>query len=160
LSQLGSQIHSGAIIHYQDSQTPSGKTDLLDFTQATPNNFSDPALAVGQTWVDPYTDLSITVNSMVGSSLSVTVNYSTPPCTSAAPTVSLSPLSASVAAGSPVSFNVTVLNNDSIACGSRSFPLASALPSDSGWGSTFSPASLTLSPGTSAISKLTKTPPF
>ena len=75
--------------------TPGGKTDLLDFTQATPNNFGDPALAVGQTWVDPYTDLTITVNGVVTGGLNVTVTYNTPPCTAAAPTISISPSSTS-----------------------------------------------------------------
>src|SRR5262249_16076886 len=110
LSALGSQIHSGAIIHYEDSQTPGGKLDLLDFTQTTPIYFRDPARAVNQTWVDPSTDLSITVNSATADTLTVTVNSSTPPCTQAAPTLSFSPTSGSVLAGSPFNFSVTVLN--------------------------------------------------
>jgi M6 family metalloprotease-like protein len=157
LGALGSQVHSGAIIHLQDAATPGGKTDLLDFTQTSPNNFSDPALAVGQTFVDPYTDLAITVNSIVDNSLNVTVNYNTPPCTAAPPTVSLSPATGSVNAGSPFSFTVSVKNNDSIACASRNFSLSST--AISGWGSTLSPGSLTLGPSATGTSTLTKTPP-
>jgi M6 family metalloprotease-like protein len=160
LDQLGSQISTGALIHYQDTATPGGKTDLLDFTPSTANNFGDPALLEGQTWVDAYTDLSLTVNSVVNGNLTMTVTYSTPPCTQAAPTVTIAPLSQSVAAGSPKSYTVSVTNNDSIACSSRSFPLSSSLPSDSGWGSTFSPSSLTLAPGATGSSTLTKTPPL
>jgi len=159
LSQLGSQIHTGAIIHYQDAQTPSGKTDLLDFTQNTNNNFSDPALAVGQSWVDPYTDLSITINSIVSGSLNVTVNYNTPPCSAANPTVTISPLTGSVNAGSSFNFTVSVKNNDSIACASRTFSLASSLPNDATWTTSFSPASLTLGPGATGTATLTKTTP-
>ena len=159
LSALGSQIHSGAIIHYQDSATPGGKTDLLDFTQATPNNFNDPALAVGQTWVDPYTDVSITINSAVNNLLSVTVTYNTPPCTTAVPTLTITPPSASVNAGSAANFTVSVTSNDSIACASRAFGMTSSLPADPSWGSSFSPASLTLGPGATGQTTLTKTPP-
>jgi len=157
LNQLGSQIHSGAIIHYQDSATPGGKTDLLDFTAT--DSFSDPALAVGQTWVDPYTDLSVTIDSITNGNLNVVVNYNSPPCTAANPTVTISPLSASVVAGSPYGFQVSVKNNDSVACTSRAFTLSSALPSDAGWGSSFSPGTLTIAPGATSTATLTKTPP-
>ena len=96
-----------------------------------------------------------------GSNLSVTINYNTPPCTAANPTVSISPLTNnSVQAGSPYNFTVTVQNNDSIACASRTFSLSSSLPSDAGWGSVFSPTSLTIGPGASANATLTKTPPI
>jgi len=157
LSQLGSQIHSGGYIVYQDPATPGGATDLLDFTQATPNDFSDPALAVGQTWVDPFTDLSITVNSIVNNSMNVTVAYSAPPCTAANPTVSISPSTNSVNQGSSANFTVIVKNNDSIACASRSFTLTSSTPSGTGWSYSFSPSSVNLGPGAQTTATLTET---
>ena len=40
------------------------------------------------------------------------------------------------------------------------FSLSSSLPSDAGWGSVFSPTSLTIGPGASANATLTKTPPI
>ena len=58
-----------------------------------------------------------------------------------------------------MSFTVSVKNNDSIACASRGFALASSLPSDPAWGSSLSPASLTLAPGATGAATLTKTPP-
>src|SRR5207249_9861590 len=96
---------------------------------------------------------------LTNGNLDVTVNYNTPPCSAANPTVAISPLTASVNAGSPVSFTVSVTNHDSIACASRSFTLASSLPSDAGWTSILSPATLTLGPGATGTATLTKTSP-
>jgi hypothetical protein len=74
-----SQVFDGALIHYEDSYTIPGYTNLLDFFQpAEPPadaKFFDPALPAGTTWTDPYSDLSITVGAATSSSLDVTITY-------------------------------------------------------------------------------------
>src|SRR5262249_50229748 len=70
----GNQVFSGALIHYEDSFA-TYYTHLLDFTPTSAYVFYDPALAAGQTWVDPYTSLSITVQSATATGLTVKVSY-------------------------------------------------------------------------------------
>lgn len=156
LDQLGSQASCGAVIHYSDSQTPGGATDLLDFTPLSAGNHGDPALCVGQTWQDPYSNLTLRVDSVAGALLNVTVNYGVVPCTEANPTVTLSPSSNSANEGSSAAYTVTVRNNDSASCGPRTFSLSPALsPASSLISTALSPASLTVEPGVQANSTLT-----
>jgi M6 family metalloprotease-like protein len=152
-SQLNSQVFTGALIHYQDSTTGS-YTHLLDFTPA--NDFTQVALAVGQSWTDPYSNLSLSVDSASGGNLYLTVNYGPVPCVQANPTVSISPSNATVTNGS-AAYTVTVKNNDSVGCSSSTFQLSSSLPI--GWGTAFSPLSLSIAPGLSGSSTMTKTAP-
>ena len=149
-SQLNSQVWSGALLHYEDSFT-NVHSNLLDLTSTT-STFTDPALAVGQTWTDSYTNLSITVNGISGNTLNVTVNYGAPPCVHANPTVVLSPPNPSVNGGSSTTYSLTVTNNDTPACTSSTFALASAQPS--GFTGTLSPTSLTINPGATAAASL------
>lgn len=154
-STLNSQIFSGALLHYEDSTTGS-KTHLLDFTPET-TSWSDPALAAGKTWADPYSNLWITVNSATATALTVTVNYGAVTCSPANPTVSLSPSNPSVVAGGAASYTLTVTNNDTFACSASTFNLSSAQPS--GWTGAPGAASLTLGPGQSASTTLSETSP-
>lgn len=142
-SQLGSQVWSGALIHYQDSTTGS-YTDLADFTTAT-SSMSDPALAVGQSWTDPYTNLSLQVNSSTADSLTVTVNYGALPCTYANPAVAVAPTTASTNQGTSKSFTVTVTNNSSAGCSASTFNMTAAVPGT--WGASYTSNVLTISPG-------------
>jgi hypothetical protein len=159
LQPLADQIHSGAVIHAQDAATPSAKTDLLDFTPASTANHDDPALAVGQCWQDPYTDVRLCATSIANGMLTVTVDYSLPPCTNSNPTVAFNSadLAKSVAAGSGAQFRVNVTNNDSTSCSSRTFTMGATLPSGSGWATSFS-SNPTLAPGATATVTMTKTP--
>ena len=155
LGALGGNVHGGAIIHYQDAATPGGKTDLLDFTQATPNDFGDPALVSGATWVDPYTDLTLTIGSVVNGVLNVTATYSSPPCTTAAPTVAFgNPTSQSVPAGSSIGYQVMVTSNDSIACPARTFTPGTG--ANAGITTSFSPSILSVGPGATGNTTLTE----
>ncbi|MBM3803323.1 MAG: hypothetical protein FJW26_13560 [Acidimicrobiia bacterium] len=154
-SQLGSQVWSGALIHYQDSSTGS-YTDLADFTTAT-STMSDPALAVGQTWVDSYTNLSLQVASAAADSLTVTVNYGALPCNNANPTVAVSPISASTDQGTSKAFSVAVTNNSSAGCSSSTFNMTSVVPST--WGASFASDTLTIAPGQQGQTSLTVSVP-
>ncbi len=141
------QVFTGALIHYEDSLTAALHTDLLNFTPSD-TSFNSPALIVGQTWTDPYTNLSLSVLSATSSGLTVSVNYGAVPCTSSAPSVAVSPLNPSIYPGQTASYSATVTNNDSSACSSSTINLGSSEPS--GWSTSLSSSSVTLSPGQSA----------
>lgn len=154
-NSLNSQVFSGALIHYKDSNTGT-YTDLLDFTSAS-SSFSDAALAAGSSWQDPYTNVSISAVSASPSGLSVSVGYGASPCAQSAPTVTLSPPNPSAQPGGSAAYTVNLKNNDSAACGSRTFGISSTLPQ--GWTTTFSSSSVTLAPGQSTNVTMTKSVP-
>jgi M6 family metalloprotease-like protein len=79
-SAFNGQIYSGAMIHFEDptNTTYIGYTRLLNYTAPVNPDFSEPALAVGSTWSDPYSLLTLSVPGADASGLHVTVNYDTP----------------------------------------------------------------------------------
>jgi hypothetical protein len=146
-STLLPQPFSGALIHYEDANTQTGHTYLPNFTPSD-TSWNSPALAVGKTWTDPYSNVSISVLSATTSGLTVSVNYGATPCTSSAPGVAVSPLNPSIYPGQSASYSVSVTNNNSSGCSSSTINLGSTEPS--GWTTFLSSSSLTLSPGQSA----------
>ena len=77
----GNQPFTGALIHY-DPPTYPGYTALLAFNPSVPSDFTRPALPAGSTWQDPYSELSLTVNSATPAGLSITVGYQGSPALS------------------------------------------------------------------------------
>ena len=150
-----SEGFTGALIHFENATT-GNHTRLLDFTRNDPNFYS-PALAAGQTWTDPYTNLSLSVSSATSSGLTVSVNYGVAPCTHANPTLAVTPLNPSIFPGNSASYAVSVTNNDAAGCASSTFNLGSTQPS--GWPTSFSASAVTLSPGQSASATMSKTGP-
>jgi M6 family metalloprotease-like protein len=153
-STLKPQIFGGGLIHYQDTST-GAYTHLLDFTPNT-TSWADPALLAGQSWVDPYTNVSIAIDNASSTALNVSVAYGPAVCTPAAPTVTLSPANPSAYAGNPVNYTVTIANKDSEQCAPRGFNLSSLVP---GWQTTFSQDSLVLSPLASTSVTMSKLVP-
>jgi hypothetical protein len=138
---------TGALIHYEDPTT--GKfTHVLDFTPADVGSWYNTVLAPGQTWTDPYSNVSITIQSATSAGLTVNVSYGPMPCTTSTPSVGVSPLDPSIYSGQTASYSVSVTNNDSSGCSSSTFNLTSSAPS--GWNTSLSSSSVTLSPGQSA----------
>jgi M6 family metalloprotease-like protein len=150
-----SQVFTGALIHYDDG-TASYASNLLNFVPSN-NLFLTPALAAGQTWTDPYTNLSIAVQGASASALTVSVTYGAMPCTHANPVVTISPANPTVSAGTTVNYTVSVKNNDAAGCPADTFSLASSQPSN--WIGAFSPTSLAISPGQNATTTLTEAIP-
>jgi M6 family metalloprotease-like protein len=149
-SALNSSLFTGALIHYQDSIT-GGKSHLLDFTPAT-SSFGDAALQAGQTWTDPYSNVSVTVQSVTAGAMTVAVNYGGVTCVAAAPTVTASPTGTSTEYGSNATFNISVKNNDSSSCASQTVSLGASAPSE--WSKAFGTSSFTLAPGQTATTTL------
>src|SRR5437867_6531921 len=152
---LTSQVFSGGLIHYEDSYTGS-RTHLLDFTPQT-ESWLDPVLVAGQTWADPYTNVSVTVRSATSDALNVSVDYGPVPCIQASPTLVISPSNPSVYAGDAVNYTLTVSNNDSPSCLPRTFNPKSVVPD--GWATSFSESSFTLTPTYSHSVTMTKLVP-
>ncbi|MFC5578243.1 NEW3 domain-containing protein [Lysobacter niabensis] len=88
-------------------------------------------------------------------SASYTVAVPPPVCTRAAPIVSLSGPTTAVAAGTAVAYTLSVSNQDSNACATTSFDLASSVPA--GWSGTLAASSLSLAPGANGNTTLTVT---
>ena len=79
LQCLTSNVFNGALIRYEDPTLDLFHTYLLDFNPvSTPNNFLSSALTPGQSWSDPYSLLTLKVNSANASGLSVSVQYDQP----------------------------------------------------------------------------------
>jgi len=150
-SALSSSLFTGALIHYQDSTT-GGRSHVLDFTPGT-TSFGDAALQLGQTWTDPYSNVSVTVTGVTPSALTVAVNYGAVPCVAAAPTVTASPTGTATEYGSSAQFNVSVKNNDSGSCASQTVTLGATAPT--AWSKTLGTSTLTLAPGQTATTTLT-----
>jgi hypothetical protein len=154
-----SNITHGVVLHLGTDSSPNSG-DLLDLTPST-TSWMDVALDTGLTFTDPNTGTSFTTvsTSSTGATVSVKLGGSTTAtCTRANPSISLSPSqSASVAAGTTVSFTVSVKDNDSSGCSSGNFNLAASVPS--GWSGALGSSMLTLSPGGSASTTLKVTSP-
>ena len=155
-STLLSQPYSGALIHYEDPSAPTGHSYLPNFTPTDITGFS-AALAVGRSWTDPYTNLTISVLSATSNGLAVSVTYGAAQCGTSAPGITVSPLNPSIYPGQIASYSATVTNNDGNGCASSTINLGSSEPS--GWSTAFSSSSLTLSPGQSANVTLGKGSP-
>jgi len=150
-----SEVYSGALVHYEDPST-GAFTQLLDFT---PNDGSwyNPALAAGQSWTDPYSNVSLSVQSATPTGLTLNVDYGAVLCSSAAPTVVVSPLNPSVYPGQSVGYTATVTNNDSSGCPASNINLGSTEPS--GWSTSLSSSAVSLQPGQSISLTLGKGAP-
>lgn len=146
----------GALVHYEDPITGTW-THMLDFTPSSAGTWDAPLLLPGASWVDPYTNVSLRVQSATATALTVEVQYGSYPCVLQNPTLSIGPLNPSVYAGGSVQYTATVTNNDTQGCSAASFALDSAQPS--GWASSFSTSLVTLNPGQSASVTMTKSVP-
>lgn len=149
----GLLVHTGADFDGNSSllldMTPNSST--LSFKDR-----SDPALAVGQSFTDLLSGLTITTEQVSTTAATVTVKFGQPSCVHRAPTVSISPPEGPwVAAGTSVSYDITVTNTDSYVCAETGFTLSSAAPD--GWLALFDTEVLTLAPGTSGTATLTVT---
>jgi len=154
-STINPLVFAGGLIHYQDPITGE-RTHVLDFTPET-DSWSDPVLVPGKSWSDPYTNVSIAVDSAASDALNLHVAYGPLPCTEASPAVSMSPLNPSAYPGDNVAYTISITNNDAATCAPRSFNLSSLVP---GWTTSFSQDSLIVAPtGTASSTMLKLVPP-
>jgi hypothetical protein len=137
-------IKNGVVVH-TGVESNGNSSYLLDLTPTT-DSWLDPALTVGQSYPDDQAGLTLSLAWVNNNSAAVNVGFGNQTCVQAAPTVSVAPsISPMVAAGTPVTYTVTVTNNDNAACGPATFGLTTSLLP--GWTTAFAPSSLSLSPG-------------
>jgi hypothetical protein len=123
---------------------------LLDATTATAS-FSDSALPMGQVFTDASAGSGITITPVTLSAQSavIVVGVGSEACVPAAPTVTTSPSQSDwVAPGTPVTYTVTMVNNDSTSCEPASFALQHDAAAE--WSATFGESSVTVAPGGTA----------
>ncbi|WP_024303657.1 Ig-like domain-containing protein [Pseudogulbenkiania sp. MAI-1] len=157
------QAVNGVLVH-TGTDGNGDSSDLLDITpnSSATDDISDSPLGVGQSFTDSTNGITISLLSVGSSGATVSVSVggqsTTQTCKHANPNIALSPgQSASVAAGTPVTYTLSVTNADSSACSSSVFNLAASVPA--GWSKTLASPSLTLAPGASASTTLTVTSP-
>jgi len=154
----GLMVHTGTV-----TSNGNGTSLVLDMTPNTITtsksaDFEDGVIAVGTSYTDATAGVTIALVSADANGAVIDVSMGTAPpatCTRAAPIMSLSGPTAAVAAGSTVSYTLSITNKDSSACSASSFNLARSVPT--GWSSSLTTSSVTLSPGASANASLSVT---
>ncbi len=114
-------------------------------------------LGVGETFTDSVNGYSFTATSIGTGSATVNVGMTLPDCVRAAPTVSISPITQSAAAGRTLNFQVNVTNHNNMGCGTSTFGLTPQLPS--GWTASYAPATVALTTGATASTVWSVTSP-
>ena len=127
---LPTNAFAGVLVHYEDPATGSGRTNLLDFTPQT-SSWLDPVLPAGTTWIDPYTNLALTVSPDTAAGLTVDVRYAPIPCVPAPPEVELFVYSEWTAPGWDAEGEVFVRNRDTLGCPVSTFQVDTLYPE--GW---------------------------
>lgn len=150
-------VINGVVFH-TGSESSGNTSYLLDMTPtADPSlaDWLDPALMAPRSFSDPNAGVTITTQSVSSNGATVAVSFgSTPsPCLAATPTLSVSPSATQwVSAGSTITYQVSLINNDSIACTSSNFDLRAVVPPS--WNAAFESSTLTLSSGAGATTAL------
>ncbi len=141
---------NGPLVHF-GTEGYGNTSYLLDSTpeSASPwwTDWRDPSLVPGLNLFDPESGISITSQSADTSGATVSVNFGTPQCVHANPTISISPLNQVGAPGQPLSYSIDVRNNDNSVCSSSNFNITANLPS--GWSQNPSSSSQSLAPDAS-----------
>ncbi len=147
-------VLNGVIFHTNYEGNGGNSGYLLDMTPETYQLYTrDPALEVGESFVDPDGGATITTIWVDSSFAEVSVTLEPQACMPANPTVALSPSeSLWVEPGTPVTYTLTVTNRDSAACNNAGFDLLAGVPA--GWTASFGTAALTLAPGASGTTTL------
>jgi len=144
-----SNVISGVVVH-TGSEVTGDSSFLLDMTPATAA-WSDPALAVGQTYVDPDAQVTISTVSAGANTAVVAVTVGIPACVRTAPTVDVA-----MQPGTTHPYMVVVSNHDSPNCGASNFNLAASVPS--GWTAALDSLVINVNPGSSASTGIQLTP--
>jgi hypothetical protein len=108
-------------------------------------------LAVGQSFVDATNGITITNQGVAGGTATVNISKGGETCNRLAPVVEVTPASQTSGPGTPLSYSVTVTNQNSAACGNSVFNLAQTLPAD--FTGSFGTNALTLGAGARATTE-------
>jgi hypothetical protein len=151
-----SNVMNGVMVH-TGTEGYSVDDYLLDMTPAS-SSFGDAALMVAHSYNDPNINVTLTPLSVDNTGAAVSVTFGPQPCVRANPSIVLSPSASQwVAAGSSVTYQVSVTNNDSNGCTASNFNLQSSVPS--GWTTVFGNSTLNVNPSGNATTTMTITSP-
>ena len=131
---------------------------LLDMTPQT-SSWSDPALAVGQSFTDQVAGVTFTPSAPCTDSLSgsITVSFGAVACARSAPDAALRSMPNQwTVPGKSATYAVTVGNQDSN-CGPANFTLTPVVPQ--GWTATLTSSVIAINSGATKTTTLTITPP-
>lgn len=137
--------------------TYDGKVSIHKFTSGSAATSLVAILGEGQNFTDSSLGFTLTVLARNDATSTATVesNFA---CTAVSPSITLAPeLQGTNRPGTALSYNVTVTNNDSDACGAAIFSLESYLLP--GWTSNFESTTLNLAAGQSGSTAVTIIPP-
>jgi hypothetical protein len=123
-------------------------------------------LADGQSMADSVNGITVTMIAHDDTHATAKVEFAstpaptpapTPTCVQSTPMITLTPPAQSAPAGTTLSYALSITNQDGASCAASSFSLSDLVPT--GWTTTVSPASLTLSAGASGQAVATVTSP-
>lgn len=145
-------VSPGVILHTGDE---GNAREIYQVDMDPVTSTKDWRLDAGQMFEDTALGVRITTLWTDSTGAMIDVQFDAAPCSAATPSISASPSgTVSTAAGSPVSYSVSVTNHDGSTCGSSSFTFEAWVPT--GWSATT--ASATVSAGSSASRSITITP--
>ncbi len=147
-------ITNGVVFRVASEANTKG-SQLLDMTPSSSwVDMDDAALPVGSSYTDPEAGVTITTEWANSKGASVHVSFSEQTCTQSNPTVTLaSNTVVGGVAGSTVSYNVTVKNNDGNGCPASDFNVSANVPA--GW--VANDATLSIASGSSDTTTLSIT---
>jgi hypothetical protein len=143
----------GVIVHTGSDSTVNSSLQL-DMTPLA-SGF-DAVLDPGQTFTDAAIGLTISTSGVNQSGASVFIEHPGVPCTSRAPSVSLSPGSVMLSAGQSTTLMFTVRNNDDAGCVATDFQVSASAPT--GWGASTGVTRLVVAPGATASTPVAVVP--
>jgi hypothetical protein len=150
-------VLGGFLLHLAEENS-GNSSYLLDMTPQT-SSWSDPALALGQSFSDAVAGVTITPSAPCTDSLNGVITVSVGPgaCARSAPDSSLGATPSQwTVSGRSVSYVITVINEDTH-CGPANFTLVPVVPP--GWTAVLSNPVLTINSGAGKSTTLTITPP-
>lgn len=154
LSWLPNTVSSGVVIH-RVTQGDAGSSYLLDMNKPD-TNWPQVALAVGDSFTDPVTGLTIQPLSTGTGFANVNVTYAPASCANK-PLVTVSPTDVVwKIPGQVATFTLSIANADSCACAGSVFSATASVPA--GWSSS-STQTATLAPGVTAQAQVDVTVP-
>src|ERR1041385_1530137 len=147
-------VMNGVMIHMGTDS--AGYNYLLDLTPDT-TAWTDAALDVGRSYNDASSNVTISVSSVSSTGAAVSTVFGPQPCVPASPSLVESPSASQwVSAGSTLTYQVSLTNNDS-GCSAATLNLSDYLPA--GWWRSFDNSAVTVNAGTTVTVNFAVTSP-
>ena len=153
-STLAPGVTNGIQLHYSDYPI---QTQILNVNPGNPTSDYWNSLVDQQSFTDAQNGITITQLSHTATEATVLVAFDDTVCRPAVPTMVASPMSQTGDSNLTRTYEVTVTNNDPVACSGDNYALYGYGPND-GWHVIFSETNFTLAPGAAKTVSVTVTP--